>query len=74
MQAPRYWILCALMAWGLSCPFPARAHDVDGPNDCTRNLSDMGDAPEDIDAYPGYYVTKLRVGDHTLTRHGIRVR
>ncbi len=53
MDPRRTWILCALMACGLSGSLPARAHDVDGPNDCIRIQSDMGDAPEVIDAYPG---------------------
>jgi hypothetical protein len=42
-------LACILLA---STP-PARATDVDGPNDCTRALSDMGDAPEGTLAYPG---------------------
>jgi hypothetical protein len=40
-------LACAL--WTAAAP----ANDVDGPNDCQRDLIDMGDAPELIVAYPG---------------------
>ena len=46
----------ALLAFGLAAialPAPIQATDVDGPNDCTRNYSDFGDAPEGTLAYPG---------------------
>lgn len=32
---------------------PSQARDVDGPNDCTKDHRDFGDAPEVLDAYPG---------------------
>ena len=42
---------------------PAFATDVDGPDDCLRDLVDMGDAPELIPAYPtgvlGHFPTCL---------------
>src|SRR6476660_7700693 len=33
-------------------PSLAPATDVDGPNDCLRDIHDYGDAPEAIPAYP----------------------
>ena len=38
---------------------PAPATDVDGPDDCLRELHDMGDAPEGIPCYPGGVVGKF---------------
>ena len=43
----------ALTALALALPAPLPATDVDGPNDCTRNTRDWGDAPEGSAAYPG---------------------
>jgi hypothetical protein len=45
------FVVFALAAFAL--PARVRATDVDGPNDCTRNISDFGDAPEGSLAYPG---------------------
>jgi len=42
-----------LLACLVMAPAKAPATDVDGPNDCTRNPTDFGDAPEGVDAYPG---------------------
>jgi hypothetical protein len=38
---------------------PARATDVDGPNDCPRVIWDMGDAPEGIPAYPSSIIGRF---------------
>jgi len=47
------WPVSALAALGLMLPTLVPAHDVDGPDDCARATRDLGDAPEDTDAYPG---------------------
>lgn len=47
------FLLGALTAFALCFATPASATDVDGPNDCLRTPVDFGDAPEDLDAYPG---------------------
>ena len=37
----------------VALPASLFATDIDGPNDCTRNPVDFGDAPEGVYAYPG---------------------
>ncbi len=50
----RFLVTLCLVCAGYS-PHPARATDVDGPDDCTRPAApvDFGDAPEGVLAYPG---------------------
>jgi len=46
-------LVCVLAAAPLLLTQPAAATDVDGPNDCVRQIHDYGDAPETVPAYPG---------------------
>jgi hypothetical protein len=48
-----------VVALGLLLTAPARAHDVDGPNDCQKIYHDFGDAPECIPAYPTGVIGKF---------------
>jgi hypothetical protein len=52
MRLSRFSLACALFACALM-PCTASATDVDGPNDCLRDLNDLGDAPEELPAYAG---------------------
>ncbi len=53
MRSSDLRFLIMVLTCALAMPAPAPATDVDGPNDCQRALSDFGDAPEGVDAYPG---------------------
>jgi len=44
---------CVALVAALVHPTALLAKDVDGPDDCQRSTLDMGDAPENMDAYPG---------------------
>ncbi len=44
-------LLCACLL--VTVPPPASATDTDGGNDCPRPITDYGDAPEGVIAYPG---------------------
>jgi hypothetical protein len=64
---------CLAVAASLSLGSGASARDVDGPNDCSRNTEDFGDAPECVVAYPsgvpGFFPTCIvscGVGTQTL--------
>ncbi len=48
-----FHLLTAMLAVLALGPATARATDVDGPGDCSRVVTDYGDAPEGIPAYPG---------------------
>ena len=52
------WIMAAAVALGFGLTAPALAVDVDGPDDCLRDLQDLGDAPDGLQptlAYPGVF-------------------
>ena len=52
--------LTAALSAVLACSaIPAFATDVDGPNDCTKNWRDFGDAPECKPAYPSGVLGKF---------------
>lgn len=58
-------LACLAVPLLLFAPTKSLATDVDGPNDCTRNWRDFGDAPEGIPAYPavpGCFPTCMVVG------------
>lgn len=59
----RVFMVFAIVAVAL--PASIHATDVDGPNDCLRNYTDFGDAPEGSLAYPaviGHFPTCLAPG------------
>ncbi|MBI5835777.1 MAG: hypothetical protein HZB25_00905 [Candidatus Eisenbacteria bacterium] len=54
MKLVRVFLFAAVAAGLMLLPPIAMGTDKDGPDDCLRTLiEDMGDAPEDIPAYPG---------------------
>ena len=62
MRPPTARLLCLSLACLLATPATVPATDVDGPNDCTRQPVDFGDAPEVVNAYPavpGHFPTCL---------------
>jgi hypothetical protein len=55
-KTPLFAVIAALL---MLAPVPVPATDVDGPDDCTRIIHDMGDAPESIPAYPSGVLGKF---------------